>query len=321
MESPARPGGACCVCDRPVARAVHTLGGRDYCPEHFARVTLGSRGTWPAVAALVLGMAAFGLLMQVVGPGLDRALDDGGRIAAGLVLAGVPAAVWLLVFRRLDRLEPEPRRHLLGVLGLAALLTAAVAEPIRREGFGMNRWQAADWPVSLLVHVLVDGVLLATTVYLAVRWTVFRSAEFDERADGIIYGTAAGLGAAIPFNLGYVLDHDGVRLDVGAARMIVAALAYAAAGGLAGYGLGQVKFEPHPAWFAPSFVLLAALLTGGFNWLVEVATVGAADGAAWLGLPIAAAFAAAVLGAVYALLRRAVAETLALGSAAGTAEG
>ena len=97
---------------------------------------------------------------------------------------------------------------------------------------------------------MIQGVIQATVVYITVRYTVFLSDEFDERADGIIYGTAAGLGSAMMLNFHYVLDHPGLQLDVGTARIIVAALVLASLGGLVGYGLGQVKFERHSPWFA-----------------------------------------------------------------------
>jgi hypothetical protein len=36
------------------------------------------------------------------------ALSPGGLVLVGIVLAIVPAAIWLLAFYQQDRLEPEP---------------------------------------------------------------------------------------------------------------------------------------------------------------------------------------------------------------------
>jgi hypothetical protein len=106
-----------------------------------------------------------------------------------------------------------------------------------------------------------------------------------------------------------VLDHPGLRLDVGTARIIVAALVLASLGGLVGYGLGQVKFERHSPWFAARFVVTAALLNGSFEWLVTEFSRRQFESEGWLTVLAAALFSLVVLGVVYGLLEHAVRET------------
>ena len=305
-------GARCVVCHRLIGGRVRTIGGRPYCAEHYARATLGSRGTWAAAGALLAGLFLLGLLMLAVGPEISDELDEGPLVAIGLFLAVLPALLWLGVFRQLDRLEPEPHHYLLSVLLLGALLAGTIGEPLRRGLFDLHRWQPDGAFISIVVHALLQGVIQALIVYVAVRYTVFLSDEFDERADGIIYGTAAGLGIATLLNFNYVLDHRGLELDVGTARIIVTALTLAALGGVVGYGLGQVKFERHGPFFAAAFVWLAALLNGIFDWLQSEVTTRDLGYEAWPAVLVAAIFAAVVLGFVYFLLRRAVVETLAL---------
>jgi RsiW-degrading membrane proteinase PrsW (M82 family) len=314
--APAEPGVTrsdgvidCVSCHRPIQGRVRTLGGRPYCAEHYARATLGSRGTWPALAAMLVGLVALGLVMFALGSRISDALDDRWLVLVGLFLAIVPTLLWLGVFRELDRLEPEPHQYLLSVTILAALLTGTVAEPLRRDAFALHTWQPDAWYWSIPVNAMIQGVIQATVVYVTVRYTVFLSDEFDERADGIIYGIAAGLGSAMLINFHYVLDHPGLRLDVGTARIIVAALVLASLGGLVGYGLGQVKFERHSPWFAALFVVLAALLNGSFDWLVTEFARRQFGSEGWPTVLAAALFALLVLGLVYALLQHAVRET------------
>ncbi len=314
--SPGEPGTAgsddvinCVCCHRPIQGRVRELAGRPYCAEHYARATLGSRGTRPALAAMLLGLFALALAMIAFGSRVSDALDDRWLVLAGLTLAVVPTLLWLGVFRELDRLEPEPHQYLLSVTILAALLTGAVAEPLRRDAFALHTWQADAWYWAVLVNAMIQGVIQATVVYVTVRYTVFLSDEFDERADGIIYGTAAGLGSALLLNFHYVLDHPGLRLDVGTARIIVTALVLASLGGLVGYGLGQVKFERQTAWFAAGFILAAALLNGAFDWLVTEFSRRQFGSEGWPTVLAATLFALIVLGIVYGLLQQAVRET------------
>jgi RsiW-degrading membrane proteinase PrsW (M82 family) len=299
----------CVCCHRPIQGRVRTVGGRPYCAEHYARATLGSRGAWPAQVAMLAGLVALGLFMFAFGSHISDTLNDRWLVLVGLILATVPTLLWLGVFRELDRLEPEPHQYLLSVTILAALLTGTVAEPLRRNVFALHTWQPEAWYWSIPVNAMIQGVIQATVVYVTVRYTVFLSDEFDERADGIIYGTAAGLGSAMLLNVHYVLDHPGLQLDVGTARIIVAALVLASLGGLVGYGLGQVKFERHSPWFAAQFVVIAALLNGTFDWLVTEFSRRQFGSEGWPTVLAAACFALIVLGIVYGLLQHAVRET------------
>jgi RsiW-degrading membrane proteinase PrsW (M82 family) len=305
------PPAACAVCDRPVVGKRHDLGGRLYCDEHYARATLGSRGTWPAILALIAGLVAIALVMLAVGDRISDELGDTWLALIGLTLSLLPGILWLLVFRQLDRLEAEPHAFLFSVFALGALLAGTIGEPLRRGLLDLHRWEPENWLWSVSVHALTQGVVQSVLVYIAVRWTVYLTDEFDERADGIIYGTASGLGIATLLNFHYVLDHRGLNLDVGTTRIIVDALALAALGGIVGYGLGQVKFERHKPWFAASWVALAAVLNGLYEWLQSEVTARELGFEAWPAVLLAGVFALAAFGLVFALLRNAVRETIA----------
>jgi RsiW-degrading membrane proteinase PrsW (M82 family) len=310
-----RTGGAvnCVVCDHPIVRQVRWLGGRAYCERHYARARTGSRGTWIATGALVAGLVLVALFMLAVGSSISDALGKNALVLVGLFLAIVPVLLWLGVFYLQDRLEPEPLTYVLGVLVLGALLAGTIGEPLRRGFFELQRWQPENAAYSIVVHALIQGGIQALLVFLAVRFTVFLAGEFDERADGIVYGTAAGLGIATLLNFNYVLDHRGLQLDVGTSRIIVAALVQAALGGLIGYALGQVKFERHAPYYVAVFVAAAAVLNGVFAWLETAVTTQDLGYKAWEGVGVAAIYAVVILGLIFYLVRRDVQETLALG--------
>jgi RsiW-degrading membrane proteinase PrsW (M82 family) len=300
----------CVVCNDPITGRVYTLGDRSYCDQHYA-LAFQHRGTWPTVWILFAGLVAFALLMQRVGPALTPLLTGGALVVAGLIMAVLPALIWLFVFRRLDRLEPEGLHHLLGVMILGGLIGGAVGDPLRRGVYGMHLWSESRWMWAIPIYTLTQGLLLALTIYLTVRFSVFLIHDFDERADGVIYGTAAGLGVAVFYNIRYLMDAGALRLDVGVARIIIAALVFASVGGLIGYGLGQVRFEPHSVWYLPGIVLLAAILTGVYEWLASETFSRSLGYTAWISLLIAAAFGAILFGVINVLVRSAIRETLA----------
>jgi RsiW-degrading membrane proteinase PrsW (M82 family) len=268
------------------------------------------------VWVVLAGLVVFGALMILVGPRLTPYFTGGGLIAAGLVLAAFPALVWLFIFRRLDRLAPEPHAHLFGAMVLGALLAAAIVEPVRRGVFGLDVWQEDRWFWAIPVYALTQGMLVALAIYTAVRFSVFLLNEFDERTDGIIYGAAAGLGVAVTYNLYYLLDNEGVALDVGTARIIVASLVLASIGGLIGYALGQVRFERHSVLYLPVFVVGAALLIGIYEWVSGQAISRTLGYSPWVSVLIGAVCAAILFAVLNFLVRSTVRETQASRAAA-----
>jgi RsiW-degrading membrane proteinase PrsW (M82 family) len=310
----------CCVCHQPAGPEARRIGSRVFCECHYARVTRDRPGAWRAGLGLIVGQLAFVLVVELLVVLLKPQLSGFGLLVAGLVLALVPALIWLVFFYRQDRLEPEPKGYVLGVFVLGALLARAVGIPLVDEGFEVDRWLAIEPWVNVLGSILVVGFVHEALKYAAVRYSVYPSAEFDERVDGVVYGTAAGLGYATMLSVSYILASGGVNLGVGAIRVAVAALAHASFGGLSGYFLGRAKFEDEPVWWLPAGVTLAAALNGLFTFLsgeltTTQLTLSGGGFNPWPGLILATVVAGATFGALFSLIRRA--NRLTLAGAAG----
>ena len=146
--------------------------------------------------------------------------------------------------------------------------------------------------------------------YAAVRYSIYQSREFDERVDGIIYGTAAGLGYATMLNIQFVIDSQGADLRAALIRIVVTALAQASFSGITGYFLARAKFEDEPIWWLPSGVMLAAILNGVFTYVrgeITTARLSLSGGGftPWPGLILATVMALAVLLLLGRLIQRA----------------
>jgi RsiW-degrading membrane proteinase PrsW (M82 family) len=216
-----------------------------------------------------LGLLAFVAIFNFLLSNLGDNLNEGGLIVVGLIFSLVPALLWLVIFYRLDEREPEPKQVVLAVYVVGLILAAALYPTIVHGLFQIDRWLYTNWWGQLFGEVLLVGMLSMGIVYAVVRAVVYLSAEFDERLDGIIYGTAAALGIATVVNFQYVVSHGGVDLDIGSIRMVVNAMGYACFGGILGYFMGQARFEKTPAYYLPTGLGLAALLTGLYFFLLD----------------------------------------------------
>jgi protease PrsW len=257
--------------------------------------------------ALVAGLVGFVVLTSLVAQdaGLDRPVAL-GRIAA-LAMAAIPAALWLAFFYLLDRHEPEPKLYVAGVFVLGALVAAPLADfavaqlapPVALAQHGLSPF-ALD---RLVEAVLVVGLAQELCKYVAVRYTIYLSSEFDEPMDGVIYMMAVGTGFAVWVNY-HRLSAQGhhVFLSIAAAQAVITTLAHASFAGVLGYVLGRARFSRKPplvrAGLLFAGLLGAAALNGQFG-LVEmwVSTSGLAP-ETWRGVGYAAVFAVVVFGAL-----------------------
>ena len=279
------------------------------------RVAHNRRGLWFAVIIALAGLLAFVAVFNLVIPNFGAGLDGVPLIGLGLLFALVPAVLWLLLFYRLDRLEPEPKQMVFNVFLLGIFVTAALHAPILDGVFAVNEWLYANWWSQLLGNILVIGFVEQIIVWGIVRYTVFSHPEFDERVDGVIYAIAAGLGVATVLNFQYVLSRGGVDLSIGSIRMVVTSMAQASFAGVLGYFIGQARFERTPVYYMPLGLTVAATINGLFAFLLERTSAGALNSYPWTDLLLAAAVAAISMAVVFWLIARANEETLRLAQA------
>lgn len=279
-----------------------------------SHVKVARESTWVQIAGVVVFAALVYVLANLTHPQLTGA----PLIAVGIVLAVVPAGLWLWLFYDEDRFEPEPRQLVIGVFVLGALLAYAVGQPALRSLFRVQDWLTTNALTGILGSILVVGFIQQFLLYATVRYSIFYSSEFDQRVDGIIYGAAAGLGYATMMNILYIVQNNGVDLGIGVMRVTVEALSLASLGGISGYFLARAKFDKMgPVWL-PLGLAIAAALNGLIEFaLDEVPTLGAGFGFnPWYGLVLAVIIA----GVVFTLLIETIHRLETAGAGAASAQ-
>lgn len=306
---PTNDKSTCCVCSEPLSPPYNTINGRAYCERHYAAVNRPNVGAWQAGLVQILGVAALSAVIAVLASFLPS-LSGTPLIVVGLIIALLPTVLWLIFFYRQDRLEPEPKLNIFQVFLVAFLLTDVVGVRLINDWIRVPEWASQETITSLLASVLVLGFTYQAIAYLAVRSTVYPTEEFDERMDGIVYGTVAGLGVATLLNLRFILENGGVALAVGSVRVATTTLALASFSGLMGYFMAGAKFEAKPVWWVPLGVALAAVLNGLFSWLIDEVSADGFTVAPWRSLVLGLVVALAVFGALIWLMRRVTTVTI-----------
>lgn len=262
---------------------------------------------------LVLGLLAFVAGAHVVEHIFDlRDSIDLSPLGA-LVMSAVPGLLWLTYFYIQDRHEPEPTHYVLGVylLGcfvagpMSEFLTDVLLTPVPLATRSLDLF-AAD---RLVRAFLLVALAQEFCKYVVVRYTIYRSPEFDEPMDGVVYMTAAGVGFATWDNyLAFRTLEGNVFLSVGAADAVITTLAHACFAGIMGYVLGRARFSARSDTRRSLTLFIglaiAAALSGQFHLVESAVSQAGMDVAPWRGLAYAAGFAAACFFVISLLMRR-----------------
>lgn len=180
-----------------------------------------------------------------------------------LTLAFAPGLFWLWYFFKKDKLEPEPLQLIRNCffLGMAVVIPSALVElPFARVH-----------PRATLV--IGAPIIEELAKFLVVRYTVFRSAEFDEPMDGVVYAAAVALGFASLETVFYLFaeyQRDSQSFAVVAiSRAILTVPGHALWSAMWGYALGIAKFSDakYQKKLIIEGLLLAMAMHAVFNFL------------------------------------------------------
>ncbi|MCQ2273737.1 MAG: PrsW family glutamic-type intramembrane protease [Bacteroidales bacterium] len=187
-----------------------------------------------------------------------------------LSLAILPVIVLAWVVYRQDRFEREPIRMLLKAFffGAAAILPAIVLESVL----------SAFTPQIPIVSGAYTGFVVAgcseeLCKLLMLRWAVWRSKEFDEYFDGIVYACFVSLGFACFENIAYVFQSDSYAdaLVTGSVRALLSVPGHFLFGVMMGYYFALAKFDQeHTSSHMLKAFLIPMLLHGTFDSLLMI---------------------------------------------------
>ena len=183
--------------------------------------------------------------------------------------------MWLV--DRLDRKRPEPAklRRLVVFVGMLSVIPAVLIEGWLTSGPGARVGPQFTYQGATFNAFVVAGAVEEACKIAVIYWIVWRRPELDERMDGIVYASRAGLGFALVENVGYLLTPttlDG-QLYMWVARALLAVPGHAMWTGMIGYCAARRRFDG-----------TGLGLVGGF--LLAVAFHGAYDAAVFYQAPL-----------------------------------
>jgi RsiW-degrading membrane proteinase PrsW (M82 family) len=183
----------------------------------------------------------------------------GSVIWFDVVFSFLVALFWLRWFRKKDKYEKEPERliFLAFFAGVLATIPSVILESLLRLRDQGSTIILRD----LFLSFLWVGIVEEFFKYLAVRLTVYRSKEFNEVMDGMVYMVSAAVGFAATENVGYML---GFGYSVGFFRAVLSYLAHISFSAILGFYMGKAKIEDQKNLIWVGFTLAISL-----HWLYD----------------------------------------------------
>lgn len=185
----------------------------------------------------------------------------------------IPALVAMWIIDRLDAKRPEPPglRRLVTFVGCLSVIPALIIELTLSKTVGAQIGPQLTYEgSSFQAFVVAAGVEEACKI-MVVYWIVWRRPEFDERMDGIVYASRAGLGFALVENVLYLLNQTTLsgQLAVWVARALLAVPGHAMWSGMIGAMAARRRFDRKGLGLVGGY-LLAVAFHGAYDATVFV---------------------------------------------------
>ena len=189
-----------------------------------------------------------------------------------LGVAVVPVIILLFYIYRKDKTQKEPLGLLLRAffLGSLSVIPAGLMEGVLQVFAPGDSYPVAD---GLFTGFVVAGVSEELWKLLLLTLAVWKSREFDEYFDGIVYATFVSLGFACVENIGYVFGQTGfdAAFSTGVMRGVLAVPAHFLFGVMMGYFFSLAKFDPpHRGRNLIKAFAVPALMHGTYDSLLMV---------------------------------------------------
>lgn len=180
-----------------------------------------------------------------------------------IALSGaIPALIAMWLVDRMDRKRPEPARtrRMVAFVGMLSVIPALILEIAAGNTLGEQiaprmTYQGASFHAFIIAAAIEEACKIAV-----VYWVVWKRPEFDERMDGIVYASRAGLGFALVENIFYLLQQEtlGGQLQTWILRAVLAVPGHAMWTGMIGAMAARRRFDKKGLGLLGGYLLAVA---------------------------------------------------------------
>jgi protease PrsW len=184
-----------------------------------------------------------------------------------------PALIAMWLVDRLDAKRPEPPslRRLAAIMGAVSVIPAIILEVVLSQTVGENIGSQITYEGSSFHAFIVAAAVEEACKFAFVFMVIWGRPEFDERMDGIVYASRAGLGFALVENVMYLLNQATLSgtITVWILRALLAVPGHAMWTGMIGAMAARRRFDRTGLGIVGGY-LLAVSFHGAYDLSVFV---------------------------------------------------
>lgn len=179
-----------------------------------------------------------------------------------IVLCLTPFGLWLIFSWRTEQAVPEPRKRLLPVALITALMANALGIPIIENLLRVDSWLPLTTAITRIIgYAFTVGLVQEVTKYFVIRFTVWPT-FFRIRVDGPAYAIACAVGYTTAQNLHLISASSSIHIDALAIRVLANFTIQFSTSIIVGYGLAEVWLGKPNYLFLTGALAAASFLSG-----------------------------------------------------------
>lgn len=181
---------------------------------------------------------------------------------ANIIFVLLPAILWLIFSRWRESFAQEPRRRLLSVFLVTALIANAIGIPLLDRVIQPESWLSDQSALNRIIgYMLTVGVMTELLKYLVLRYLVW-PAYYRNRLDAAAYGAASAIGYATTINLIYALENPATSADFMLLHVLNVYAMNLIGSLIVSYGFSETKFQRVVPLFLPLMFVGATFIHG-----------------------------------------------------------
>ena len=173
---------------------------------------------WPMIALQVLLMAAVSAVVVLASELFNPQLDGEMNRALTVALTLLPVMLWLAAAVLPEYRVLQPRKHLIGIAMLSALMAAAIGLPLTQDFFRIEQWLPLESSLRRITGFTLTAGMVDTALKLFILRFVVSPKSLRIRSDVIACGLACAVGYSFYLNLALIWD---LQPDFGVAAIYV----------------------------------------------------------------------------------------------------
>ena len=216
---------------------------------------------WRRIVLQLIIVTVLALVVVLISDLLNLELSDDLSLLIALAIAVVPPLLWLVAAVAPEYRVLRPRRRLIGVAIVSALVASAIGSPAVQNFFRIAQWLPHESAFARIVGFTLTAGMVDAGLKLLVLRAIIVPSELRVRGDSIAYAMASAVGYSFYLNLEILWR---VQPSPGIAAIFILAnyaIQFASAMFIA-IGISESFFSDALPPVLPVNVLLAAISTG-----------------------------------------------------------